>query len=167
MPLVVKRLRQAPGATLSRITLDSIEECYGLEPQSAAGRNEKNWAIPAGCYPLGLKELGTHRLDGDYSRRFGSMHQGMIEVLQVPNRFEILVQVGNSGHDTQGHLLVGLEYFEQPPRGMGIKDSFWLAKSVLAYMGLYEVLVKRLRQPEGIHAYFVDVPARSAGPDVV
>jgi hypothetical protein len=170
VPLVVKRLRQTKGATLSRVWLDGLEECYGLEPQAQVGRNEKNWAIPAGQYELGMKELGLCRLDQDYSRRFGSMHQGMIEVLAVPNRFEVLLSIGNSGLDTQGHLLVGLEYFEQPPRGMGIKDSFWLAKSALAYHGLYEALVKKIKSPERCYAYFVDAPAaviRSAGPDVV
>lgn len=152
--MTVKRLRQLRGATLSRVLIDGIEECYGLEPQAQEGRNESNWAIPAGRYRLGLKELGTHGLDREYSRRFGSMHQGMIEVRGVPKRYEVLVKIGNSGLDTQGHLLVGLEYFEQPPRGHGIKDSFWLAKSVMAYIGLYETLAKRLKTAP-LHAHFI------------
>lgn len=163
MPVVVKRLRQLRGATLSRIYVDALEECYGLEPQAASQRNEKNWAIPQGCYELGLKPLGEHRMDRDYSKRFGSMHQGMIEVLAVPNRFEVLIQIGNSGLDTQGHLLVGMEYFEQPPRGHGIKDSFWLAKSTIAYQGLYETLVKALQKPGGERIYYIGL----TGMDVV
>src|SRR5258708_19500397 len=155
MPMVVRRLRQLKDATLSRVYVDSIEECYGLEPQSAPGRNEKNWAIPEGAYSLELKELGQHRLDQEYSRRFGSSHKGMIEVLAVPGRFEVLVQIGNSGLDTQGHLLVGLEYFERPPRGMGIRDSFWLAKSTVAYLGLYEDLLKRLRAETSSNVFFI------------
>jgi hypothetical protein len=156
--MVVKRLRQLRGATLSRVWVNAVEECYGLEPQSAPERNENNWAIPAGAYTLRLKELGTHQLDVDYSKRFGSAHKGMIEVVGVPQRTEILVQIGNSGLDTQGHLLVGLEYFEQPPRGAGIRDSFWLAKSMMAYCGLYEQLVKNIGK-ETIHIAFLDPEA--------
>lgn len=163
MSMVVRRLRQLKGATLSRIWLDGLEECYGLEPQQHWQRNEHNWAIPAGSYTLALKELGTHRLDQDYSRRFGSSHKGMIVVLGVARASEILIQIGNSGLDTQGNLLVGLEYFEQPPRGMGIKDSFWLAKSIMAYIGLYETLARTLKTAKTVQVHFVN-PLQ--GPDV-
>jgi hypothetical protein len=157
MLVTVKRLRGAKGATLSRLQLDGIDDCYGLEPQAAPGRNEKNWAIPPGTYSVGVKPLGLCRLDNDYTRRFGSRHYGMLEVLDVPNRFEVLIRIGNSGLDTLGDLLVGLEYFEQPPRGFGIKDSFWLAKSTLAYSGIYPVLVSAITSDEGARIRFTEV----------
>lgn len=156
--ITVKRLRQRHGATLSRVLVDSLEECYGLEPQAQEGKNEMNWAVPAGTYPLALRQLGTSHFDQDYTRRFGSLYKGMIEVAGVPQRSGIEIHTGNSGLDTQGCLLVGLEYFDYPPRGYGVKGSFWLTKSVLAFQWLYPKIARALAEPAGARVRFVDIP---------
>lgn len=62
--------------------------------------------IPSGTYGLGLKAVGSSKFDARYAELFPPFF-GMIEVLHVPGRSEILLHCGNVYTDSEGCVLLG------------------------------------------------------------
>lgn len=106
MKVTVKRSdKQAENSTLSEVFVDGVFCCYGLEDSL---RDVKVWgatAIPAETYKPGLRKLGA--MNARYARKFPSSHQGMIELLDIPNYKYVYIHMGNNFGDTAGCLLVG------------------------------------------------------------
>ena len=71
--------------------------CYTLENTTKK--------IPLGKYKLGLRTYGHHH--DKYKQMFSDIHGGMIEVLNVSGRSDILIHIGNDYWDSEGCLLVG------------------------------------------------------------
>lgn len=63
--------------------------------------------IPAGRYRLQIKKLGTSRFDEEYKKKFGGLHRGMIEIIGVDGRSQILFHMGNYHRHTEGCVLLG------------------------------------------------------------
>ena len=110
MLLQVQRFSQTSRATLSRVYLiapyqDPAFLCHGLEDVWRAVKVQHKTRIPAGEYRLGLRNTGGFY--ALYAERFADLHQGMIEVQDVPGFTHILLHVGNTDEDTSGCLLLG------------------------------------------------------------
>ena len=105
MNIVVTRIKSDNDATLSTITIDGQFECFGLEDEYRAHKIPAETRIPSGVYQVGVKLTG--RFDLRYSEKFPDFHQGMLEVLRVPNFTDVLIHIGNTDDDTAGCLLVG------------------------------------------------------------
>lgn len=104
----MKRTRKGKTSTLGRISIDNVS-MFTLEDRVRdLNKEEKvsgNTAIPAGIYKLKLRRYGGHHKR--YSERFKIIHNGMIELENVPHFIDILIHVGNTISDTEGCILVG------------------------------------------------------------
>ena len=107
MKLTVERFTSDNDTTLSSVYLDGVFQCFGLEDEFRAEKVAKETRIPAGTYKMGVRTVGSFHEKYKNHRRYGRTHQGMLEVLQVPNFKFILIHVGNTDEDTAGCLLVG------------------------------------------------------------
>lgn len=133
MKVTVKRVRQGKYSTLSEIRINNRFICYGLEDMI---REDKIWgatAIPTGRYRLGLRRLGG--MHARYLRLYPSFHQGMLQLLEVPNFDYIYFHQGNNIGDTSGCILVGDRY-------KSVDKDYELRKSASAYKRLYNKLLK-------------------------
>lgn len=102
MKLAIDRGERDAHAIRSALTIDGVPAGYVLE--------RVGYEIPAGRYALELKTLGHSRFDGSamgMMTRGGSSHRGMIRLVNVPGRSEILIHWGNYWADSKGCLLVG------------------------------------------------------------
>lgn len=109
MLITVDRFLSTDEATLSRISVDGVFCCYGLEDQPQAVKVPDETRIPAGDYKVGLRRVGSFHIKYSADARFKDFHKGMLHVLAVPGFENILIHVGNDDDDTSGCLLVGME----------------------------------------------------------
>ena len=105
MLITVNRFTSDDDATLSLVSIDGVFECFGLEDEHRIDKVPGETRIPRGFYTVGLRRVGG--FDANYSRRFDDIHQGMLQVEDVPGFTNILIHVGNTENDTAGCLLVG------------------------------------------------------------
>lgn len=89
------RVTEHNGATLGVLCIDDSPEMVTLE--DAWRDNERQIS----CIPQGRYTIRLHR-----SPRFGLTYQ----VVDVPERSQILFHAGNTHKDTHGCILLGLQY---------------------------------------------------------
>jgi hypothetical protein len=141
MRLELKRLFLAGGARVG--TLSFVEwsergvaiedqlhtpECWTLEPELA---------IAPGSYELKLRRYGA-KYD-KFRARYPWNEPGMLELVGVPERTDILIHPGNTKDDTLGCILLGLGAF-----AYGV-----LAESVEAYQHVYARISDELLRVRG------------------
>ena len=88
--------------------------------------------IPKGTYQIEYRKEGGYH--NKYSKRFPSIHRGMLEIRDVPNFTHILLHCGNTDDDTDGCLLVGNVVSQNIT-----KDGF-LGQSTDCYKRIYPIL---------------------------
>lgn len=130
--IVVKRIGQGNNSTLSEIYIDDVLLCYGLEDAVRDVKIKSETAIPAGVYRLAFNTFGA--MNAQYKRRFPAVHQGMVEICDIPNYSYVYMHIGNNFADTAGCLLVG-------NRWEWVEGDYELRQSKKAYLSLYERLV--------------------------
>jgi len=133
MILTVNRYKSTPTATLGRLFIDGVFECYTLEDEFRAVKVRGETRIPAGTYKLALRTEGTTHFQ--YAKRFPDIHKGMLHVTGVPGFQWILIHIGNTEKDTDGCLLVGEERDE---------DKMTILRSTIAYRKMYTKVCKAL-----------------------
>lgn len=141
----VLRTKQGKHSTLSEIYLNNQFACYGLEniPRPVKIRGET--AIPAGLYPLGFNRDGA--MNGRYYDDYPKMHQGMLEIRDIPNFSYVYFHKGNSYKQTAGCILVGSQYvledgdYRLLASGIAYKKLYPLVTELMA-RGLVDVLVE-------------------------
>lgn len=108
MKITVERFSDNGDATLSLIRVDGRFFCFGLEDEFRAEKIAGETRIPSGTYKVGIRDVGGFH--GRYSQdsRFKDFHEGMLQVMDVPNFEYILIHVGNTEKNTDGCLLVGM-----------------------------------------------------------
>ena len=79
------------------------------------------------------------------------MHQGMLEVCDVPNFKYVLIHCGNTDEHTAGCLLVG----DTQENNVVIKDGF-IGKSSNAYKRIYPTIARSLERGEEVIIEYVD-----------
>lgn len=131
--MLVKRIRQGNNSTLSEIYVDDVLIGYGLEDAVRELKIKGETAIPAGLYPLALNTYGA--MNARYKRKFPALHQGMVEIKEIPNYSYVYIHIGNHIGDTAGCLLMG-ESWEL------IEGDYELRRSKKAYLALYQKLVR-------------------------
>ena len=132
MLITVNRFTSDNDATLSMISIDGVFECFGLEDEHRIDKVPGETRIPRGFYSIKLRTVGGFH--ANYSRRFSGMHEGMLQVMDVPNFSNILIHVGNTDNDTAGCLLVGCSANTLLKMGVG--------SSVKAYKRLYSKVIE-------------------------
>lgn len=142
MKLLVQRYKSTPTATLGRLLIDGVFECYTLEDEFRAVKVRGETRIPAGTYKIALRTEGeTH---SKYSQRFPDFHKGMLHVLNVPGFQWILIHIGNTEKDTEGCLLVGSKVDE---------NAMTLSHSTVAYRKMYPKVAKALAEGDVFITY--------------
>lgn len=125
---------------------------YTLEDEHRKVKVPGETCIPAGMYKLALRtEGGFHQR---YARRFGDMHVGMIELLDVPQFQFILIHCGNDDEDTAGCVLVGNTTTENITR----PDGF-VGESETAYKRIYPPIAAALAAGKDVWLKILDIDA--------
>jgi hypothetical protein len=105
MDLLLKLEKEAADWTISKLLINGAFQCFVLEDEARTVKVRGETRIPAGRYRILLrKEGGFHER---YSKRFGTMHVGMLWLQDVPGFQFILIHLGNTDEDTDGCLLLG------------------------------------------------------------
>lgn len=113
--------------------------CYTLEDEKREDKVNGETRIPEGEYEvLFRKEGGFHN---KYKDRFSSIHQGMLEVRDVPNFKYVLLHCGNTDEHTAGCLLLG-----DSQENNIIKPKGWIGSSSKAYKRVYPIIANELSQ---------------------
>ena len=106
--------------------------CFTLEDQKREIKVYGETRIPKGTYQIEYRKEGGYH--NKYSKRFPSIHRGMLEIRDVPNFTHILLHCGNTDDDTDGCLLVGNVVSQNIT-----KDGF-LGQSTDCYKRIYPIL---------------------------
>ena len=108
MKITVERFSDSGDATLSLVRVNGEFICFGLEDEYRAEKVAGETRIPAGKYKVGIRDEGGFHNRYSNDDRFKNFHEGMLQVLDVPNFEYILIHVGNTEEHTAGCLLVGM-----------------------------------------------------------
>ena len=133
MNIKVVRIKSNNDATLSVVYIDNSFQCFGIEDEHREEKLANETRIPAGTYKIGVRTVGG--FNNRYTTKFPDFHQGMLQVLDVPNFEYILIHIGNTDDDTSGCLVVG----ENAHTSITIKNS----SSTNAYKKLYKKVIKQ------------------------
>ena len=131
MKITVKRITSDSDSTVSIIDIDGHFQCFGLEDEYRVNKVVNETRIPAGTYKVGVRDVGGFH--SRYKSRY-QFHQGMLQVLDVPNFEYILIHTGNSEKDTAGCLLVGSGCST-------VKGDMKVRSSRYAYRALYQKVI--------------------------
>ena len=106
--------------------------------------------IPSGTYNILLrKEGGFH---ARYTKKYGSMHKGMLHVQDVPNFQWILIHTGNTDEHTAGCLILG----DSQENNILVKDGF-IGRSTQAYKRVYPIIASALESGEEVTIEYIDL----------
>jgi hypothetical protein len=95
--------------------------CYTLEDRYRNVKVRRETRIPKGSYRMTVRKGGG--MDGQYARKFGSKHRGMLYLLDVPGFEYIYIHVGNYHTNTEGCILVGNQFFPHKALGWAVGGS--------------------------------------------
>ena len=124
--------------------------CYTLEDEKRDVKVMSETRIPAGKYKILLrKEGGFH---ARYTKKYGSMHKGMLHVQDVPNFKWILIHTGNTDEHTAGCLILG----DSQENNTLVKNGF-IGKSTQAYKRIYPPIAKALENNEEVTIEYIDL----------
>ena len=111
--------------------------CYTLEDEKRDEKIAGETRIPEGEYEIRFrKEGGFH---SKYTERFSDIHQGMLEVQDVPNFKYVLLHCGNTDEHTAGCLLLG-----DSQENNIVKPNGWIGSSSQAYKRVYPIIADEL-----------------------
>jgi len=134
MLISVDRLTGDQDSTVSRVMVDGVFVCFGLEDQYRDGpKVPGETRIPAGRYKIKVRQYGGFH--DRYADRFPEMHRGMLEVADVPGFTDILIHCGNTHKHTAGCYLPGTGV-ETAPGRMSVQNS------ETAYRKLYPMVIE-------------------------
>lgn len=125
MRIEVRRVLNDDGITLSKVYIDGVFICFGLEDPIREKKVYAETAIPDGVYKVGT------RWSPRFSKKF---NHDMLWVKDVPGFEYILIHWGNTVVDTAGCLLLG--------NRLGIvKNRIAVVNSVATYEKFYQRVI--------------------------
>lgn len=136
MELEQLRYRSKADATLGLLfEIEDTREllCFVLEDEARDVKVAGETRIPAGRYKIELRTEGG--MNERYSRRFPSLHKGMLWLRNVPGFEWIYLHIGNDEDDTDGCPLLGEDRNEATMRVVG---------STNAYLHVYSRIVQAI-----------------------
>jgi hypothetical protein len=126
------RIAQGKNSTLSQLYINGIFQCYLLEDKIRDVKIPKETAIPNGNFKLKLNTYGA--MNVKYKSAFGKLHQGMIEIADLPNFSFVYIHCGNTITQTAGCPLCGFGF-------QFTNGEYQVTQSVAAYKMVYPKLV--------------------------
>lgn len=147
MKLKLLRNPSADGATIGKLFVEGVFECFTLEDQirEVPGQAVEQWKV-AGQTAI---PSGTYRVTVDFSMRFQRM---MLHVLNVPGFDGIRIHSGNTAADTEGCILVG----------MGVDHNAAqpdITESRVALKGLFDRVWNVVRYSEPVYIEIINTPS--------
>ena len=136
MILTVERFNDNKESTLGYLKVDDDFECFTLEDTFREKKIAGQTRIPKGKYRIKLRKEGG--MNRKYSSRYSS-HEGMLWLQNVKNFSWVYIHIGNNSKDTEGCILVGEGCMSTP-----VKQT--LVKSRIAYLSLYEKIIKKINE---------------------
>jgi len=122
---------------------------YTLEDEYRKHKRSKETRIPAGTYEIKLRnEGGFHQR---YSKKYSSIHRGMLHIIDVPGFEYILIHVGNSDEHTAGCLLVG-----DSQENNQINKNGFIGSSGNAYKRIYPLIADAVEN-ERVTIQYIDL----------
>src|SRR5690606_17957350 len=97
---VIKIIRVAEGkhSTLGHLYIGGLFCCYLLEDAVREEKIAGHTAIPPGEYGLSLNHWAG--MNAKYADRFPKLHEGMVEITEIPNYQLVFFHMGNTHADT-------------------------------------------------------------------
>jgi len=132
METKIIRVAQGKQSTLSQLYINGVFQCYLLEDKIRTEKIKGQTAIPTGTYSLQLNTWGAKNVN--YKKVFGKVHEGMIEIIGLPNFSYVYIHTGNTIEDTAGCPLCGFGF-------QFIQGDYRVTQSVMAYQMIYSKLV--------------------------
>lgn len=135
MEIKVNRFKYGEHSTLGRFFINGAAFCYSLEDKVRSGpKVQRETAIPAGTYNVIV----------DMSTRFG---REMPLVQRVPNFTGIRIHAGNTDADTDGCILLGMEW----------DNENHISDSKTAFNAVFEQIKAARQNNEAVTLYVHDV----------
>ena len=154
MKLKVLRFSSQEDSTSGLLFLEENSKlkflCYTLEDEKRSLKVRGETRVPAGVYQIKLRTEGGHH--ERYTKKYGSMHKGMLHIIDVPNFKWILIHTGNTDEHTAGCLLVG----DSQENNILAKDGF-IGKSVNAYKRIYPDIARAISEKEEVTIEYIDL----------
>ena len=139
MKTKIVRVAQGKESTLSHLYIDGIFQCFLLEDKIRQVKIKSKTAIPEGNFRLRLNTWGG--MNKTYFPKYGPIHQGMIEINDLPTYDAVYIHVGNTIDHTAGCPLVGLSYIKKD-------GDFQVLQSADAYRQVYPKLLAAARSKD-------------------
>lgn len=156
MKLKLIRISSQADSTNGVLYIDDEFACFTLEDEQREIKVQGETAIPLGIYQIEFRTVGGFHTK--YAKRFSDIHEGMLELQDVPNFQYILIHCGNTDEHTAGCILLG----DSQENNVLLKDGF-IGKSTQAYKRVYPRIAKALKNNEKVEIEIVDVRSLKAG----
>jgi hypothetical protein len=157
MNLLVERFSDNGDSTLGIL----YEKIWGLKKYTKKllaftiedeKRTEKVFGetrIPEGRYIIKLRTFGGFHKR--YTKKYGDMHVGMLQIMNVPNFTDVLIHIGNDDDDTAGCLLVGDKSVQNVTKPGAVESS------VAAYKRIYVSIAEAVWNKELVTIEYKDI----------
>lgn len=128
MKLVLKRFEFGTNYTIGKLYLNDEMLCYTLEDtvREVEGQPVEQWKIPGNT----AIPKGTYAVIIDHSNHF---NKNLPHILNVPGYEGVRIHSGNSDKDTEGCVLVGLNW----------AGGDWISGSQLAMSKLMDIMLNK------------------------
>ena len=150
MKLKLVRISSQADSTNGVLYIDDEFACFTLEDEQREIKVQGETAIPLGIYQIEFRNVGGFH--SKYAKRFSDIHEGMLELQNVPNFQYILIHCGNTDEHTAGCILLG----DSQENNVLLKDGF-IGKSTQAYKRVYPRIAKALKNNEKVEIEIVDI----------
>ena len=137
MKLQVVRTQFGKDATNGLLFINGLFECYVLEDQYQVKKVKHETCIPEGEYEIKLRTVGG--FNDRYTKKYPTMHRGMLWLQDVPGFEWILIHQGNTDEHTSGCLIVG-----DTQQDLDVSFDGFVGSSSVAYKKLYPKVAKQL-----------------------
>lgn len=133
----IVRVAEGKNSTLSHLYLGGLFTCYLLEDKIRETKIPGETCIPEGKYGLRLNKLA--KMNATFQKRYPDIHQGMVEITEIPSFQGVFFHPGNNIRDTAGCPLTG-SYWTL------VNGDYVLMQSGYAYQYAYLRLLDSIKQ---------------------
>ncbi len=137
MTAKIIRVAQGKNSTLSHLYIGGLFRCYLLEDSIREEKIPGLTCIPEGEYELSLNHWAG--MNTQYGRNHPKLHQGMVEITEIPNFSLVFFHIGNYHTQTAGCPLTG-SYWQL------LDGDYQVLHSAAAYKHVYPLLVEQIEQ---------------------
>jgi len=130
MEIKVIRTQFGKDATNGLVFINNLFECYSLEDQYQTQKVMHETCIPEGKYEIKLRTVGG--FNQRYTKKYPTMHRGMLWIQDVPGFEYILIHQGNTDEHTSGCLIIG-----DTQQDLDVSFNGMVGSSANAYKKLY------------------------------